>query len=35
MTHGAMPSPQGLRVPFRFDIPWDCEPAALADPSDR
>jgi hypothetical protein len=34
VTHGAMPSPNGLRLPFRFDIPWECEPATLADPSD-
>lgn len=34
VTHGAMPSPQGLRVPFRFDIPWECEPANLANPAD-
>jgi hypothetical protein len=34
VTHGAMPSPNGLRVPFRFDIPWECEPASLANPED-
>lgn len=27
IEHGMMPSPNGLRVPFRFDIPPDCEPA--------
>ncbi|HEY0371807.1 MAG TPA: hypothetical protein VGD79_07380, partial [Thermoanaerobaculia bacterium] len=32
VTHGAMPSPNGLRVPFRFDIPWEAEPADPADP---
>lgn len=34
VMHGVMPSSHGLRVPFRFDIPWDCEPASFADPSD-
>ena len=34
VTHGAMPSPNGLRVPFRFEIPFDCEPASLENPSD-
>lgn len=34
VAHGAMPSPHGLRLPFRFDIPWECEPATLADPAD-
>lgn len=34
VTHGAMPSPQGLRVPFRFDLPWECEPVNLANPAD-
>jgi hypothetical protein len=34
VTHGAMPSPHGLRVPFRFDIPWECEPASLTDAGD-
>lgn len=33
LTHGAMPSPNGLRVPFRFDIPFDGEPCDLSDPS--
>ena len=35
VTHGAMPSPNGLRLPFRFDIPWDCEPASVANPEDQ
>ncbi len=34
VAHGAMPGPNGLRVPFRFDIPFDGEPASLVDPSD-
>lgn len=34
VTHGAMPSSNGLRLPFRFDIPWECEPATFADPED-
>jgi hypothetical protein len=34
VTHGAMPSANGLRVPFRFDIPWDCKPCDLSNPSD-
>lgn len=29
VTHGAMPSANGLRVPFRFEIPWEAEPADL------
>lgn len=34
VTHGATPGPNGLRVPFRFDIPFDCASASLVDPSD-
>jgi hypothetical protein len=34
IMHGAMPSPNGLRVPFRFDIPWECEPASLGNAED-
>src|SRR5687768_5123998 len=34
VTHGPMPSPKGMRVPFRFDIPWECEPTDLTNPSD-
>lgn len=34
VTHGMMPSPNGLRVPFRFDVPYDCEPCDLANPND-
>jgi len=33
VTHGAMPSPNGLRVPFRFDIPYGCEPCDFSDAS--
>jgi hypothetical protein len=34
VTHGVIPSPNGLRVPLRFDIPWECESSSLADPAD-
>ncbi|HEX6096087.1 MAG TPA: hypothetical protein VF432_07180 [Thermoanaerobaculia bacterium] len=34
LTHGAMPSPNGLRVPFRFDIPFECTPCDLDEPED-
>ncbi len=34
VTHGVMPSPNGLRVPFRFDVPFDCKPCDLSNPSD-
>ena len=34
IAHGPMPSPNGLRVPFRFDVPFDCEPCDFSDPSD-
>ena len=35
VMHGAMPAPHGLRLPFRFDIPWECDPADPTDPSDE
>jgi hypothetical protein len=34
VTHGVTPGPNGLRVPFRFDLPWECESSNLSDPSD-
>jgi hypothetical protein len=34
VAHGPMPSPHGMRVPFRFDIPWDCEPTDLTNRED-
>ncbi|HVG25844.1 MAG TPA: hypothetical protein VND45_16930 [Thermoanaerobaculia bacterium] len=34
IAHGAMPSAAGLRVPFRFDIPYDAEPCDLSNSSD-
>ena len=34
VAHGPMPAPHGMRVPFRFDIPFDCEPTDLANPAD-
>lgn len=34
VAHGVMPSPNGLRVPFRFDVPFDCKPCDLSNPSD-
>lgn len=34
VEHGPMPSPHGMRVPFRFDIPWECEPTDLTNPDD-
>lgn len=34
VEHGPMPSPHGMRVPFRFDIPFDCEPTDVANSED-
>jgi hypothetical protein len=34
ITHGVMPAPNGLRVPFRFDIPFDCAQCDVSSPSD-
>ncbi|HEX6086493.1 MAG TPA: hypothetical protein VF266_18335, partial [Thermoanaerobaculia bacterium] len=34
VTHGVMPSPHGVRVPFRFDVPFDCEPCDSTNPND-
>jgi hypothetical protein len=34
VTHGVMPSPHGMRVPIRFDVPFDCEPCDFTNPSD-
>jgi hypothetical protein len=34
ITHGVMLSQNGLRVPVRFDLPWDCEPCDLSNPND-
>ena len=34
VMHGVMPSPHGMRVPIRFDVPFDCEPCDYANPND-
>lgn len=33
-TGAAMPSPNGMRIPFRFSIPAGCEPAGDSNPRD-
>lgn len=34
VTHGVMPSPHGMRVPFRFDVPFECDPCDFTNPND-
>ncbi|HVE71458.1 MAG TPA: hypothetical protein VNI54_08830 [Thermoanaerobaculia bacterium] len=33
ITHGVMPSPNGVRLPFRFELPIDAEPCDFSNPN--